>query len=160
MSNSNKSRLPKFQALKTKREKQKMTKKGSNIQIKQICSMISTWMMKNYFNKKRIVSSPWLSGSFYTSTILRRQMWQGSKPEKRFDYWPTKKCFKLSRCSVIKNFAPHRNKSKVALTLSEVNLWLGTIFFHIITSDKNNNSNNNISWALRNLPFSNFCRSK
>ena len=158
MSNSNKSRLPKFRALKTKRENQKLTKKGSNIQINQIQSMISTWMMKNYFNKKQIVCSSCISGSFYTSTTLKPQIWPRSTREKWSAFLPTKKFIRLCKFSTNKNFVPLKNKSKVARTLLLVNLLLEAIYSHTTTSEEKNNSS--ISWASRNWPYSNFCKSK
>ena len=158
MSNSNKNQLPKLRALKTKREKEKLTKKGSNIRINLIHSMIITWMMKNYFNKKRIVCSTLLSGSFYISTTLKPQIWLRSTLERQSAFLPTMKYIRLCMFSTFKNFAPPKSKSRVVLTLSQVNLVLEPIIFHIITSEENNNSS--ISWALRNWPYSNFCKSK
>jgi hypothetical protein len=46
----------------------------------------------------------------------------------------------------------------VARTLLLVNLLLEAIYSHTTTSEEKNNSS--ISWASRNWPYSNFCKSK
>lgn len=160
MSNSNKSRLPKFfsQLLKTKREKAKLTKRCNSIKIKMHSTTTSTWMMKNYFNRKQIANSSWPSGSFYTSTTLGPQMWLRNMRGKLSDCWPTKKFSKRSRCLASKNTAKLRNKNRVARTLSQRNPPLGIMSYLIIISEESNKSSN--SWAWRSLPFSKFCQSK